>query len=85
MRGVGVIFLFVFAAVIFGGTGFLVQAAANKSAKSWPKLILPVFLLCATVFMIAKPTFFFYWAASAFAFLGAAAALAMHLIKKRKA
>ena len=56
MRGVGVIFLFVFAALIFGGTGFLVQAAANKSAKSWPKLILPTKSVCLPISCALSPS-----------------------------
>ncbi len=86
MHGIVVYLLFAIAAVIFGGVGFLIQAAINKNQKNkWVKFLPAFCLLCWFVYMIIKPVFFFYYVIAGFTLLGMAAAFIVYFVKGRKA
>ncbi len=85
MHGIVVYLLFAVAAVIFGGVGFLIQAAINKSQKNkWIKFLPAFCLLCWFVSMIIKPVFFFYYVIAGLTLLGMAAALIVSFVKTGK-
>ncbi len=85
MHGIAVYVLFAFAAFIFGGVGFLIQAAINKNQKNkWIKFLPAFCLLCWAVSMIIKPVFFFYYVIAGFTLLGMVAAFIVYFVKERK-
>lgn len=80
-----IILIFVMAAVIFGGTGFLVQMAVCKSAKNkWIKFIPAGVVFCLFLSMLLTDLFFFYYVAVGLILAGMAVALIFDFEKKEK-
>ncbi|MBQ7874216.1 MAG: hypothetical protein IJ306_03520 [Oscillospiraceae bacterium] len=84
-KSIFVIMIFVAAIIIIGGAGFLIEAAACKSAKNkWAKIIPAGCALCWFLSMLLIENFFFYDVAVGLLFAGMAAALLVDFLKRKR-